>query len=114
MDKATAKINYGDKEFAHWVVSKFDELKDLFLSKQVQYGTDDPLANFRTGALLNTGTPTYTAMYDEAKAYQRKHVAHIYNHDIDGNKVTESLADIAVYCLIMMYLHDKHSKEGDI
>ena len=46
----------------------------------------------------------YPAMYEEAKAYARKHIAHVYAHDINGVKVDESLKDIALYSLIELYM----------
>lgn len=40
-----------------------------------------------------------------------KHVAHIYNNDLDGEKVSESLTDIAVYCIIASVMFDEHYAE---
>ena len=40
-----------------------------------------------------------------------KHVAHIYNNDLDGDKVSESLTDIAVYCIIASIMFDEHYAE---
>lgn len=40
-----------------------------------------------------------------------KHVAHIYNNDLDGDKVSESLIDIAVYCIIASVMFDEHYAE---
>lgn len=62
------------------------------------------LANFRRGAMLNGRGNNYAAMYEEAKAYAAKHIAHVYAHDIDGVKVDESLKDIAIYSLIELYM----------
>lgn len=39
-------------QFVEEVCKVFDELKETFKAKNEQYGTCDPLANFRTGALL--------------------------------------------------------------
>lgn len=101
-----------NNDFVTVVSEKFDELKNLFLQKNQQYANADPLANFRRGALLNTGKCDYAAMYEEAKSYMAKHVVHVYNHGITGNKVDESLKDIAVYCLIMLYMHEKEKAGG--
>lgn len=35
-----------------------------------------------------------------------KHIAFVYTHDIHGDKITESLKDIAVYSLIGLYMAD--------
>lgn len=56
------------------------------------------------GAMLSGKQADYPAMYEEAKAYARKHIAHVYAHDIDGVKVDESLKDIALYSLIELYM----------
>lgn len=92
-------MNYVD-----FVTSKFDEMKELFIKKNEQYSTGDPLANFRTAALMHSGEDSYAAMYEEAKAFCRKHIAHIENNGIGGAKVAESLGDTAVYSVIMMYM----------
>ena len=38
------------------------------------------------------------------EAYMAKHIAFVYTHDIHGDKITESLKDIAVYSLIGLYM----------
>lgn len=98
-----------EDEFTEFIVNKLEELKKLFKEKHEQYGTGDPLANFAAGAALANYNllplvPAYCAMYEEAKAYQRKHIAFISTHDINAPKAEESLKDIAVYCLIEMYI----------
>lgn len=96
-----------DKEyFIGFVLEKFDELAELFEKKNAQYGEHDPLANFRTGAKMH-GEADYAAMFEEAKAYCRKHIAQVYGEGqtIDTPKVEESLQDIAVYSVIMLYMH---------
>lgn len=96
-----------NKEYVDFVTRQFDEMKELFVKKNAQYGTGDPLANFRTAALLHSGDGSYEAMYEEAKNFMRKHIAHIENNCIDGHKVVESLGDIMVYCNIMTYMVKK-------
>lgn len=91
-------------EYVHFITQKFDEMKELFIKKNEQYGTGDPLANFRTAALMHSGEDSYAAMYEEAKAFMRKHIAHIENNGIGGRKVAESLGDVMVYTNIMMYM----------
>jgi hypothetical protein len=91
-----------------FVERKLCELSELFESKNKQYATTtDPLANFRTGARLRSGDDDFKAMYAEAKAYQRKHIAYITNAPMDDEHVVESLQDIAIYCLIMMYMAEQ-------
>ena len=46
----------------------------------------------------------YRVMFDEALAYERKHIAHVIRSGVEGVKVTESLRDIAVYSIIEMYI----------
>lgn len=99
-------------DFVDFVTKTLDELKVLFLEKHEQYGGhDDPLANFRIGAAMTMAclighheSVDYRAMFDEALAYERKHIAHVIRGGVDGVKVTESLKDIAVYSIIEMYI----------
>lgn len=96
-----------DREyFIGFVLEKFDDLAELFEKKNAQYGEHDPLANFRTGAKMH-GEADYDAMFEEAKAYCRKHIAQVYGagQNIDTPKVEESLQDIAIYSVIMLYMH---------
>lgn len=72
----------------------------------------DPLANFRTGALLRAGNDSYTEMYEEAKNYRRKqHVVHIERNGIAADKGDESLDDTIVYSAIMAYMRHCHEQE---
>lgn len=99
-------------DFVSYVCGRFDEAKALFLKKNEQYATGkDPMANFRTGALLKYGNAAYASMYEVAKDYMNKHVAQVYNNGVCGDKVDESLLDIANYALIMLYLH--HEVQGN-
>lgn len=104
-------------EFAEFIDGKLDELRRLFEEKNEQYdGMGNPLANFEAGAALAYGgfgafgNEGYDLMYEEAKAYQRKHIAFITTHDINAPKAEESLKDIAVYCLIQMYMIKKQKE----
>ena len=83
-------------DFVEFICQQLDELKDQLRAKHEQYSTGDALANFRRGALLNVGDDSYPAMYEEAKAYARKHIAHVYAHDINGVKVER-------YCFVQSY-----------
>lgn len=104
-------LNNSGNDFVNFVVKEFGELAELFKQKNEQYGGRDPLANFRTGALMEKGFDTWPAMFDEAKNYQRKHVAHVQNCNISGPKVDESLKDIAVYAVIMLYMRTKYLEQ---
>lgn len=104
-------LNREGNDFVNFVVAEFEKLAELFKQKNDQYGGRDPLANFRTGALMNKGFDTWPAMFDEAKNYQRKHVAHVQNCNISGPKVDESLMDIAVYSVIMLYMRSKYYEQ---
>lgn len=97
--------------FVNEVEKDIDELKALFLEKNNQYSVVDPLANFRTGAMLQCGADGYKEMYEVLKNYMGKHVAHVYNNGAEGVKVEESLHDIAVYCLIGAWMCREHRAE---
>lgn len=103
--------------YRKFVNRKFNELIELFNKKFDQYAgfaddveaTDtvilaDALANFRAGALLKYGDASYQHMYECAKDYARKHIAFIETHNIEADHIEESLGDIAVYAVIMMYM----------
>ena len=114
--KGVVDMQQVDKEFfVGFVLEKFDELSGLFEEKNKQYGEHDPLANFRTGAKLH-GEADYAAMFEEAKAYCRKHIAQVYGQgqNIDTPKVEESLQDIALYSVIMLYMHWAKQKESSL
>lgn len=89
--------------FTDCVLGEIDALRELFARKNEQYATNDPVANFRTGALLDGGKADAADMYLTARDYMKKHVAHIYNNGVFGPKADESLRDTAMYCLIMLY-----------
>lgn len=99
-------------DYVDFVIKTLDELKVLFLEKNQQYsGENDSLANFRTGAAMiapcligHHESMDYRVMFDEALAYERKHIAHVIRSGVEGVKVTESLKDIAVYSIIEMYI----------
>lgn len=95
------------EEFSQEIISIIDnEIKPLFLKKNRQYKTnDDPLANFTTGAMLRYGNGNMPAKYETLKDYVNKHISHVYDNELDGDKVGESIGDIVVYFLIAMYMH---------
>lgn len=93
------------KHMSEFVCQQLDELEALFKKKHEQYSSGaDELANFRRGALLNGHTDDAEGMFEELKAYMAKHIAFVYTHDIHGEKIAESLKDIAVYSLIGLYM----------
>lgn len=101
-------FSFSGCDFVDFVCKKFDEVKGLFLQKNRQYSTaTDPMANFRTGALLRYHSDEPEFMYEAAKDYMAKHVAQVYNNDALGDKVDESLLDIANYAMIMLYLREE-------
>ncbi len=109
-------------EFVKFVCSTFDELKELFLKKNTQYGSEsgcEPLQNFELGAAMHkcsflSNEDRYKLMYEEAKAYERKHVAHVMGNDINASKVEESLKDIAVYSVIELFMIHKHRQQMEV
>lgn len=93
------------KGLSEFMYGQLDELEELFKTKHEQYSSGaDELANFRRGALLNGRGDDAEGMFEELKAYAAKHIAFVYTHDIHGDKITESLKDIAVYSLIGLYM----------
>lgn len=98
------------KEFISFINDELTRVGDLFAEKQQQYSAGaDPLSNFRTGALLEHRDGSYEKMYDVAKGYLNKHIAFLYDHDI-VDKTEESLRDMVVYGLIMLYMVKKHKE----
>lgn len=93
------------KGLSKFMYSQLGELGELFQKKHEQYSSGaDELANFRRGALLNGRGDDAEGMFEELKAYMAKHIAFVYTHDIHGDKIAESLKDIAVYSLIGLYM----------
>lgn len=103
------------QDFEHFVIERFAGLANKFRKKHAQYkGSDaDELANFRVGARLKYGKSGLPEMYEMAKDYCRKHIAYIESHGIDGKTVNDSLEDIAVYAVIMLYMRYRLTKEKE-
>lgn len=102
------------KHMSEFVCQQLDELEALFKKKHEQYSAGaDELANFRCGALLNGRTDDAEGMFEELKAYAAKHIAFVYTHDIHGDKIAESLKDIAVYSLIGLYMAELAKAEDE-
>ena len=102
-----------DSDFVDECLEEFAALAELFERKNSQYGVNSPLANFRNGALLACGDADWPYMFKVAKSYCLKHVAHVFGagQNIDDDKLDESLGDIAVYCIIMLYMVKKYKAE---
>lgn len=99
-----------DEEFTSFIDDELECVADLFAEKQQQYSAGaDPLSNFRTGALLEHRDGSYEKMYEVAKGYLNKHIAFIYDHGI-VDKTEESLRDMVVYGLIMLYMVKKNQE----
>ena len=98
------------EELTSFIDDELERVADLFAEKHRQYSTDlNPLSNFRTGALLKYGDARYELMYEVAKGYLNKHIAFIYDHGI-VDKTEESLRDMVVYGLIMLYMTKNHKE----
>jgi len=98
------------EEFTSFIDDELERVGDLFAEKQQQYSAGaDPLSNFRTGALLEHRDGSYETMYEVAKGYLNKHIAFLYDHGIVA-KTEESLRDMVVYGLIMLYLVKKNQE----
>ena len=97
-------------EFISFIDDELERVGDLFAEKQQQYSAGaDPLSNFRTGAMLEHHDDSYDMMYDVAKGYLNKHIAFLYEHGI-VDKTEESLRDMVVYGLIMLYMVKKNQE----
>lgn len=108
-------FSFSGCDFVDFVCKKFDEVKGLFLQKNRQYSTaTDPMANFRTGALLRYHSDEPEFMYEAAKDYLGKHIAQVYNNGALGDKVDESLLDIANYAIIMLYLRKMAHEQANM
>lgn len=102
-----------DAIFQELVQDELKHIGELFQMKNDQYKTnDDPLANFTAGAMLRYKSAALPAQYETLKDYVAKHIAHIYNNDLDGQKVSESLQDIVVYFIIARVMSKKHNQDG--
>lgn len=98
------------EEFTSFIDDELERVGDLFAEKHQQYSAGaDSLSNFRTGALLEYRDASYEQMYEVAKGYLNKHIAFLYDHGI-VNKTEESLRDMVVYGLIMLYLVKKNQE----
>nr|DAV21185.1 MAG TPA: hypothetical protein [Caudoviricetes sp.] len=98
------------EKFTSFIDDELNRVGNLFDEKHQQYSTSlDPLSNFRTGAMLEHHDDSYDMMYEVAKGYLNKHIAFIYDHGI-VDKTEESLRDMVVYGLIMLYMTKKHKE----
>ena len=97
-------------EYIKFVCDTFEKLKLQFIEKHEQYSTDNPLADFDTWARAYYKSEGYAAKFTTALHFVGKHIAHVINHGINGNKVDESLKDIAIYMVIMLYMLEKHKE----
>lgn len=102
------------KDFREFVLDTFSELAEQFERKNRQYGDIDAIGDFRTGALTEYKNDSPNSMYKVAKHYALKHIAHVYGHDAFGDKVDESLKDIAIYSVIELYFHELAKQERAI
>lgn len=112
-------------EYVAFVSKSFDELKELFIAKNSQYGSGEPLENLKLGAILEEAAFNnepfssscsetcphewlwWKRMWKEISNYERKHIIHVAMHGVTGDKVDESLKDIAVYSVIKLYIYKK-------
>lgn len=120
-----ANTTSANAEYVAFVSKTFDELKELFIAKNSQYGSGEPLENLKLGAILEEAAFNnesfscscsetnphewlwWERMWKEASNYERKHIIHVAMHGVTGDKVDESLKDIAVYSVIKLYIYKK-------
>lgn len=102
------------KEYIEIVLGTLQELQEQFKTKNAQYGADDdPLIIFRTGTQMDGHPGNYPWMFKESFGYERKHLAHVAAHGINGDKVDESLKDIIIYSAIQLYMWRKWRGENN-
>lgn len=125
-------LSKANLEYVAFVSDTFDELKELFIEKNCQYGSGEPLENLKLGAILEEATYNneepfpqscseapplewlwWERMWKEASNYERKHIVHLAMHGVEGDKVDESLKDIAVYSVIKLYIYKKFREALD-
>lgn len=108
-------MNEQTNDLTESCINKFHDLANLFKEKNKQYGDKDQLANFRNGAMLQYGDDSWEHMYETAKSYCLKHVAHVFGagQTINDEKITESLGDIAVYCIIMQHMVENNKQAAE-
>ena len=100
-----------NEEFVQFISEKLIDVGNLFAEKNMQYATvDEPLSDFTRGAMLLYGDASYELLYQTAKDYLGKHIAFLYAHGI-VNKTEESLMDMVVYGLIMLYIVEKQRQQ---
>ena len=102
-------MNEKTNKFTDSCSNKFRELANLFKEKNKQYGDKDPLANFRNGAMLQYGDDSREHMYETAKSYCLKHVAHVFGagQTINEEKISEKPWR---YCCILHH-HAIHGRQ---
>lgn len=98
-------------EYVKKLNKKFEQVQELATRKARQYKTYEAFAAFETAARLKYGDARYNHQYAALKDFMSKHIAHIYNNNLDGDKVSESLTDIAIYCIIASVMFDEHYAE---
>lgn len=100
-------------EFNDSIIKTLDRIRELFTRKNLEYKTEDPLANFTTGGrLLRPGLNLEPAQYEALKAYLAKHVAQVYNQPITED-TRENWSDVAVYSLIALAMLDAYHGRYD-
>lgn len=90
-----------------------DNIEALFVSKNEQYRTKtDDLANFTMGAHLLGREADELGRFAALKGYVAKHIAKVYDGELDAGKMDESIMDIAVYFILAAVMH-KRMKESE-
>jgi hypothetical protein len=93
-------------ELATFIGEKCDDIKQLFATKNKDYGmADDAFANFRKSAHrvilpMAPGLDEHEAMFRVLLVLLDKHAVALSQTGLGGNEVDERLADIANYALI--------------
>lgn len=103
------------ESFKDYIIGTCNRLAEKFKKKNGQYtgAHADELANFRIGALMKYGKADMASMFEMAKDYSRKHVAYVESHGIDGRTQEDSLEDLAVYAMIMLYMRARYLQEHE-
>ena len=97
------------------VMDVLDELERLFEMKNKEYGSEDGLFNFTTGGqLLRPYDDVCVSRYEALKGYAAKHIAQVYNFNIDEKDTRTNWRDIAVYAVLAIVMQAKYRDDLEI
>lgn len=96
------------------VIELLDELEDIFQKKNAGYAgvnSDDPFKNFRVSKMFGVSPFTGCLVRMGDKIARVGNLSQNPDLDMVGESITDTLKDLAVYCLIAIALYEEG--EGD-